>query len=42
MLTPDKKNRQSEIQHEKLCSFVVFMIFIWDPTSCICVVLLIR
>ena len=35
------KIRQSEIQHEKLLSVVVLMIFIWDPTSCICVVLLI-
>jgi len=33
--------RQSEIQNEKLCSFVVLMIFICDPTSCICVILLI-
>jgi len=33
--------RQSEIQNEKLCSLVVLMIFIFDPTSCICVILLI-
>jgi hypothetical protein len=28
-------------KNEKLCSFVVLMIFISDPTSCICVILFI-